>query len=813
MNRTLASAFLVGLVLNLAAFGQIGAGAAASLGRAGGPAVIEHADPPGLFNLSRAVIVRTAPGDPGMKAAAMLRDEIERRSGVRLSTSRALPSGDMAAIVLSTVDSLPEGTPKPPAGFETPDQPEGYAIWVDTASRSAPTVYCVGRDARGALFAAGRLIRLLRFFDRSVYVYGHTRLATAPRYAIRGHQLGYRDLANSYDAWDVATYEQYIRDLILFGTNAIELIPSLDPQLVDGPVMKEKVWDMNVALADLIASYGLDVMFWTPVLEDVSKPDEAAKALDAFRAFFQSCKRIDVVLVPGGDPGENSPEASMPWIETMASILHEVHPDAELWVSNQAFEHSENDYFFRYLEERRPAWLTGLAFGPWIKITIEELRKRTPEQYVLRHYPDVTHCVRCQYPMPDWDRAFAHTLGREPICPRPLDMAHIHNRYAPLTLGFVTYSDGIHDDLNKIVWNAMAWDPDADVKEVVREYAKVFFGDEHAATGAQGLLMLEENWRGPILENAGIEKTLGLWKQIAEKDPEALSANWRLQMYLFRAYYDAYVKAKAKAEAAYEEAAYAALKRAKQDGVREAANAAGLALAAIDREPPAPDLRNRIEDLGLDLLHSIGFQLSVEDPFRAKNRERGAVLDWLDQPLNDRPWLEQQLRRILTARDEAAQWALLEQVLDWENPGPGGFYDDLGNPWKQPHLVLQKTWKEDPGFVASPQCEYSTSSSRLSWQDQAQTLFGTPLVMRYEGLDPNATYRLRVTYAGRFRAEMRLVANGLHEIHGPLPQPVPVGPVEFDIPVEATRGGTLELAWELIKGRGCQVAEVWLIRN
>ena len=53
-------------------------------------------------------------------------------------------------------------------------------------------------------------------------------IATAPAYPIRGHQLGYRAQANSYDAWDAAQFEQYIRELTFFGANSIEGIPFQD---------------------------------------------------------------------------------------------------------------------------------------------------------------------------------------------------------------------------------------------------------------------------------------------------------------------------------------------------------------------------------------------------------------------------------------------------------------------------------------------------------------------------------------------------------------------------------------------------------
>ena len=105
------------------------------------------------------------------------------------------------------------------------------------------------------------------------------------------------------------------------------------------------------------------------------------------------------------------------------------------------------------------------------------------------------------------------------------------------------------------------------------------------------------------------------------------------------------------------------------------------------------------------------------------------------------------------------------------------------------------------------------NDGKLSWLNQAETLFGKPLRMRYTQLDPGARHRLRVTCAGRFHATMRLLADQTHEVHGPLAQPSERWPVEFDIPQAATSDGVLDLQWELLVQRGCQVAEVWLIKE
>ena len=90
--------------------------------------------------------------------------------------------------------------------------------------------------------------------------------------------------------------------------------------------------------------------------------------------------------------------------------------------------------------------------------------------------------------------------------------------------------------------------------------------------------------------------------------------------------------------------------------------------------------------------------------------------------------------------------------------------------------------------------------------------------MHYGGLDPAAQYRIRVVYAGDSPGrKIRLMA-GAFEVHPLMLKPQPVRPVEFDIPRAATSGGELDLRWYREaglggNGRGCQVAEVWLMKQ
>ena len=130
-----------------------------------------------------------------------------------------------------------------------------------------------------------------------------------------------------------------------------------------------------------------------------------------------------------------------------------------MWVSPQSFDQQWLDEFLDILRREQPAWLNGVVFGPQIRVSLPELRAKVPKRYPIRHYPDITHSLQSQYPVPDWDVAYAVTEGREVINPRPIDEAAIFGRLQPYTTGFITYSEGCNDDVNKFVWSSLGWDP------------------------------------------------------------------------------------------------------------------------------------------------------------------------------------------------------------------------------------------------------------------------------------------------------------------------------------------------------------------
>ncbi len=173
--------------------------------------------------------------------------------------------------------------------------------------------------------------------------------------------------------------------------------------------------------------------------------------------------------------------------------------------------------------------------------------------------------------------------------------------------------------------------------------------------------------------------------------------------------------------------------------------------------------------------------------------------------------------------DPMAQITAIRALLFRTDPGPGGFYDELGNVSNRPHLVPGPGSVKDPDFRTSPLIGFNypdtlQDKAPMAWKRWAETLYDTPLVLHYPRLDPQGRYHLRMVYSGDApHVKLRLVANDMLEIHPYMLRAWPPAPQDFAIPPEATSSGELKLSWTREpglggNGRGCQVAEVWLIQ-
>ncbi|MBD2699197.1 hypothetical protein IC229_01015 [Spirosoma sp. BT702] len=783
------------------------------------------------IDLSKARIVTTVTDKKILgRTVEILQQEVQKRTGIQLPVAAKFSNDNQPVIALA----LESNVAQLPATFRTAIQTlpqtkqEGFKLVTLIPNN---VVLIVGYDARGLLYGVGKLLRNLEMRPGKINVSENLSIATSPRYPIRGHQLGYRPKTNAYDAFSVAQFDQYIRELALFGANSIEIMPPRTDDDFTSRHMKLPAIKMIHEQSRICAEYGLDVWMWYPNMgENYTHPDSIQKELAERHQIFAAVPKLDAVFVPGGDPGELEPDVLFAWLEKEAQVLRKYHPKAKIWVSPQVFRPAQPwfDAFYKHVN-RGYDWFGGVVFGPWVKVPVDELRKRINPNIPIRHYPDITHNYSSQYPVPHWDLAWAMTLGRESINPRPHDEKAIHNALDEYGSGSISYSEGTNDDVNKFVWSDQDWNPETPVVETLRDYARLFIGPDYIESLAQGIVALEQNWRGNLLTNDAVDRTLMQWQAMEKTAPRNVLQNPRFQMGQIRAYYDTYTRHRLQYETDLERQARERLEFIGPNGSLAAIREANTILEKAWQSPILPTYRQTCFALADSLFKSIGAQLTIEK--HGAMSGRGNFVDNIDIPLNDSPWLQSQLAQIEKITNEQERQLKIREMLHRTDPGPGGFYDHIGSPESWHRVVSGEPWAEDPGSLRSPRTGFGVGLVGVEWVDeikatgfkgqitprvwmkQAKTLYDQPLKIAYSELDPTATYRLRIAYTGRFRSRMKLSTDDgstIHEFIQTGEQPI----YEFDVPKAASADGSVTFIWTCGEGeRGSQVTEIWLIRK
>lgn len=584
---------------------------------------------------------------------------------------------------------------------------------------------------RGLIFGYSYFLRKTVYDNSQIVLIRDISGKYEPRMKIRGHQLGYRTTTNTYDAWDHKDYARYYRDMMFFGCNTCEHIPNEHVQPKKNWLMKYAPEDMLVSASALADELDMDISVWYP-----NNEEDIATAVERRKKVFDKTPRIDAVFPPGGDPGEFPADEFLDRCRAISKALKQTHPRAQMWPSAQK-PRSIPDWgedFLTYMNSL-PDDIDGIITGPNRAFTLHELRRRLPAKYPIRLYPDITHNVRCEYPVhynhDDWHYALASTMGRESINPRPAEYRLIHRTTRQYIIGSVSYSEGVNDDINKMVWSDMDFFPNVSLYETLQDYARVFMYGVPAETVADGILGLELNWYGDPSENPGIENTLSIWQKLREDYP-FLSENWRFNQCLFRAKCDALVRRRRLFETALVEDAKIELNR------NHFQNA--LDILSTDFDDEYYRLRADIFALADVLFHQIGIQLDVEN-YGADNSSRGATLDTIDLPVSDRPWLLNRLKKAL-AMDELDAAAFVQRVLRRNTVAADELYfslaehgfDVLGTPQKGEFYIDFQGDRPKLNNGQVPMCvlklyDHYTLQAKLG------------------GFTPGVEYKLRVTFS------------------------------------------------------------------
>ena len=778
---------------------------------------------------------------------------LKKRSGVSLLQSKT--SGKIS-IEFYKEDSCSEEIKALFDGITVPGK-EGFRIRVIDNPDGSGRIVVLGKDERGEFYGMARLLRKAIVKKDSIEIPDELdSLSMTPQYPLRGHQLGYRDKNNTYGAWSKKEFEAYIEDLALFGANAIELLPPKTDDRLYSALFPEDPMELMCEVSKIIHSYGMDVWLWYPnVGRDYHDFGCIDREMEERRKVFSAIPYLDAMLVPLGDPGSLWPTDAMRLTEHFVEILHEYHPEAGVWVAPQHFQ-PEPGWYDTFYEEiaKEPDWITGVCFAPWEQDSIEELYEKLPEKYRenIRNYPDISHNSNCQFPVENWDMAFALTSGREGYNARPEKMKAIHNMLEPYTIGSITYSEGIHDDVNKILWADQDFDSSVAAEETMADYANLFIDSETSERVAEFLMDVEHNWDGPVLENDGIDALYESFTAFDKTVSKQVKNNYRYQMLKLRILTDYWTKQKYAKDQELEQQARAVLDLADITGSEAVIREARTILNLSRDVPAAEDVLFEMLKLADSLRNLCGIQLT-ENHHGGQCWIRGAYLQTRSMPLNDYQYLMQSFKRIEKMQNEKNRCAALHQLNLRQDPGDGNQFCALGTYEGFSHVSVWHSWEEDPGYLKTPFIDHSVYTMvgllheidgwyhefpmPLTWALNVTVLYGTPLEMTFTGLDPEASYGMKVFYPNSFfrafvgqtalkdetlvniRAGKVLLADRIAQNPNgkSVRREIEAGREpfwEYDLPKESYQDGTLKVRWEVYDTlKALAVSEVWIMKK
>ncbi len=669
-----------------------------------------------------------------VKAATFFAKEIKKRTGKSLPVFEKAPA--FPKIIFNTDENIEN------KDFFSVQQSEGQVI-------------ITAKTIRGLIFGYSLFLRKCTFENGVITLIKNISGDYSPQKEIRGHQAGYRTTPNTYDAWSYEQYFQYYLDLMAFGSNTIEHNGTKPKENFRNSLMKYDQEEFLVEASRLADFVDMDVSLWH-ANNDYETEEEA---LEVREKLYSSMPRLNIVFPPGGDPGELPADVFVDRCRKIQKVLTKYHPEAKMHPSAQA-PHSIMDWGKVFCEklEDEPDEIDAVIMGPNHAFPIHELRKRIPEKYPMRFYPDITHNVRCEYPVnfleDDWHYALAATLSRESVNPRPTELRTLYRIFAPYTIGSVSYSEGVHDDLNKAVWSAFEWDCNTDLREAVLDYARFFMYGADEEKIADCIFLLEKNWQGAPEENPCIDTSYKMFCDLLNDYP-ALSDNWRFLQLYFRACCDKLVKMRRAFELKLIKEAKEELKYHRVSSALEILNTPFSFQYSL--------LRSEIDNVADKLFALIGLQLDVEH-YCADSWERGATLETIDNNVTDRAFLKEKLEYALTL-SQNEMYAFIDRLISCRKCNEGEIYYSVAL-----HGLNTLGVRQEGEFYMDVYADKPVSKELSMPMAMTKIYDHFSFKAKFGGFKADTDYTLKIAYKTDINPEIndhRIIANGIMLYKGP----------------------------------------------
>ena len=373
--------------------------------------------------------------------------------------------------------------------FQTDSSLAGDDAVVNVADGSA-TVR--GGRFRAFVFGAGTLLRAMRYGEKTVEL-SEGEYRFSPEKKIRIAYFA-RHFNNWYLKAGADEMVRYVEDLALWGLNGF--LMQVDYPAVDWvwstPGDRAVFAAATVALSERVRALDLDFMTFggdNCAPEDMppefrAVPDKKPRGATQYNVCPAQPGALEYLLrrrqetldrsrhIPLSgllywpfDEGGCSCKTCAPWggngyvklIERMAGMNKAVYPDSKHLVSTWLFRKEDWPGFYRYLESQD--WIDMILVDSPTEFPKYPLENPVPKGIPVVTFPEISM----------WGRFPWGGTGANPL---PARFERIFRVCEHAVEGFMLYSEGIYEDVNKIVVNGLYVDPKRHGADILADYAK-----------------------------------------------------------------------------------------------------------------------------------------------------------------------------------------------------------------------------------------------------------------------------------------------------------------------------------------------------
>jgi|GEM_PF-4455159 len=413
-----------------------------------------------------------------------------------------------------------------------PKKPESFVIAIDIRPKSMEEMFpdtesyalICGSDSRGILYGLGKFLRLADY-GSSCFDVSPMQKLVSPAISDRGIYFA-THFNNYYECAPLDEINTYIEDQALWGANAIwtwfdmHWYPNgfWNDANSSGMKMIERIRFINKKASSLGLKVGLcgvaNEVFKMQEIKELLADDSAKRGAwcsdttvcpskskglklihDCRRQVLKLIGPIDAYWHWPYDPGGCGCELCRPWGKTfmemgpqIASIVKEYNPHAQVLISTWYLDDAERNIVYKLCDEDT-SWFDGL---------IMDVRWAGEHTFSKRY-------AKMVFPEISMFGSINDAYGGSGANPNPKRFAEEAATAARLKYGAAVYSEGIYEDVNKIIWISMLWDPNRTAEDVVNEYAHFYFSGTNQTRAFDLIMGLEQTWPPGNLVNVHLQ--------------------------------------------------------------------------------------------------------------------------------------------------------------------------------------------------------------------------------------------------------------------------------------------------------------------